>query len=130
MVHTPAAALLPPAQQLQKHEPCLQHVIAASVQVLQRRGCDVAFVGGSSSVIAAAGLGGRGVNVGIWDTLAPPQSACSGTLPFHQVHTAALAPTIWLCLAALWFPFKPKSNHSTSWALQLTAGANEGPTWM
>ena len=74
------------------------------MQVLQRRGCDVAFVGGSSSVIAAAGLGGRGVNVGIWDTLAPPQSACIGTLPFHQVHTAAAAAAFLADLAALVSP--------------------------
>lgn len=71
-----------------------------AVQVLQRRGCDVAFVGGSSSVIAAAGLGGRGVHVGIWDTLAPPQSACIGTLPFHQVRVAAGLPVF----SFLWRP--------------------------
>lgn len=47
----------------------------------------MAFAGGSTSVIAAGGLGGRGVNIGIWDTLTPPQSSCIGTMLFHQVLT-------------------------------------------
>ena len=53
--------------------------------MLQRRGCAVAHVGGSSSVLAAGGLGSRSVNLAIWDTLAPPQSACIATLLHHQV---------------------------------------------
>lgn len=36
-------------------------------------------------MLAAGGLGGRGINVALWDTLAPPQSACIATLTAHQV---------------------------------------------
>lgn len=54
------------------------------LQVLQRRGAAVAYLGGSSSVVVAGGLGGRGVNVALWDTQAPPQTSCVATLLHHQ----------------------------------------------
>ncbi|KAK9832643.1 hypothetical protein WJX81_006635 [Elliptochloris bilobata] len=58
-------------------------------QALGRRGVDVAYVGGSSSVLAVGGACGRG-NVAIWDTLAPPAGGPVAALGTHTALVTAL----------------------------------------
>lgn len=54
------------------------------VQVLAKRGVDIAFVGGSSSVLAAGGFCATGGNIVLWDTLAP---ISAGPIAFLTHHT-------------------------------------------
>lgn len=58
-------------------------------QALGRRGVDVAYVGGSSSVLAVGGSCARG-NVAIWDTLAPPAGGPVAALCAHTALVTAL----------------------------------------
>lgn len=58
-------------------------------QALGRRGVDVAYVGGSSSVLAVGGSCARG-NVAIWDTLAPPAGGPVAALGAHTALVTAL----------------------------------------
>ena len=53
-------------------------------QVLSKRGVDIAFVGGSSSVLAAGGYCSAGGNIVLWDTLAP---ISGGPIAFFTHHT-------------------------------------------
>lgn len=53
-------------------------------QVLSKRGVDIAFVGGSSSVLAAGGYCSAGGNIVLWDTLAP---ISGGPIAFLLHHT-------------------------------------------
>ncbi|CAO2835453.1 unnamed protein product [Amaranthus hypochondriacus] len=66
---------------------------------------DVCYVGTSGSIIAAAGYSSNGVNVVIWDTLAPPSSsrasvmcheggACSIAVFDNDVGTGSISPLI------------------------------------
>ena len=50
---------------------------------------DVAYVGGSSSVLAVGGSCARG-NVAIWDTLAPPAGGPVAALGAHTALVTAL----------------------------------------
>jgi len=50
---------------------------------------DVAYVGGSSSVLAVGGSCARG-NVALWDTLAPPAGGPVGALSNHTALVTAL----------------------------------------
>lgn len=52
--------------------------------MLSKRGVDIAFVGGSSSVLAAGGYCAVGGNVVLWDTLAP---ISGGPIAFLMHHT-------------------------------------------
>ncbi len=54
------------------------------LQVLSKRGVDIAFVGGSSSVLAAGGYCSAGGNIVLWDTLAP---ISGGPIAFLTHHT-------------------------------------------
>ena len=44
------------------------------MQVMSKRGVDIAYVGGGSSVIAAGGYSAEGGNIALWDTMACPVS--------------------------------------------------------
>ncbi|BDA47164.1 probable DmX-like protein 2 at C-terminar half [Coccomyxa sp. Obi] len=52
-------------------------------QVLSKRGVDIAFVGGSSSVLAAGGYCSAGGNIVLWDTLAPISGGPIAFLTHH-----------------------------------------------
>ena len=70
---------------------CLPHLATRchAKQALGRRGVDVAYVGGSSSVLAVGGSCARG-NVAIWDTLAPPAGGPVAALGTHTALVTAL----------------------------------------
>ena len=68
------------------------------VQVLSKRGADIAFAGGGSSLLAVAGADERGGAVILVDTLAPAASARIARLHGHQVCT----PDGSLALLAKW----------------------------
>ena len=65
-----------------------QHHTPVRAQVLGRRGADIAFVAGGSSLLAVAGADERGGAVILVDTLAPPASARIARLHGHQVRAA------------------------------------------
>lgn len=67
------------------------------MQGIDKRGRAVAFVGGSSSVIAAAGSGTQG-NISIWDTTSPVDESCIGRLDHHKSEVGCLCtlPGGWL----------------------------------
>jgi hypothetical protein len=64
------------------------------VQVLAKRGVDIAFVGGSSSVLAAGGFCATGGNIVLWDTLAP---ISAGPIAFLTHHTPLVTALQVLC---------------------------------
>ena len=65
----------------------------------RRRGADVAFAGGGSSVLAVAGADERGGCVMLLDTLAPPASAAIARINCPHVRAPMLdsihAPSDW-----------------------------------
>ncbi len=60
------------------------------MQVLSKRGVDIAFVGGSSSVLAAGGFCPVGGNIVLWDTLAPISAGPIAYLTHHTPLVTAL----------------------------------------
>ena len=57
---------------------------------MSKRGVSIAYVGGSSSVIAAGGYNAEGGNVALWDTMAPLSSGAIAHLDQHPSLVTAL----------------------------------------
>lgn len=62
-----------------------------TLQVLQRRGCSLTYLCGSSTVVVAGGMGNRGSNAAMWDTAAPPHQSLITALLHHQSTVTQLA---------------------------------------
>ena len=58
--------------------------------MLSKRGVDVAYIGGSSSVLVAGGYCTQGGNVVLWDTLAPISAGPIARLAHHAPLVTAL----------------------------------------
>ena len=63
---------------------------AACMQVMSKRGVDIAYVGGGSSVIAAGGYNMEGGNIALWDTVAPLCGGPIASLDHHPSLVTAL----------------------------------------
>ena len=60
------------------------------MQVLSKRGVDVAYVGNTSTVLAAGGYCPRYGNLLIWDALAPPAAGPASRLQHHSALVTAI----------------------------------------
>ncbi len=58
--------------------------------MLSKRGVDIAYIGGSASVIAAGGYCALGGNIVLWDTLAPISGGPIARLAHHAPLVTAL----------------------------------------
>jgi len=63
------------------------------MQVMSKRGVDIAYIGGGSSVIAAGGFNAEGGNVALWDTTAPLSGGPIAALDHHSSLVTALQVT-------------------------------------
>ncbi|CAL5224911.1 g7676 [Coccomyxa viridis] len=59
-------------------------------QVMSKRGVDIAYVGGGSSVIAAGGYSAEGGNIALWDTMAALSAGPIASLDHHSSLVTAL----------------------------------------
>ena len=60
------------------------------MQVMSKRGVDIAYVGGVSSVIAAGGFSAEGGNIALWDTMASLSAGPIASLDHHSSLVTAL----------------------------------------
>ncbi len=60
------------------------------MQVMSKRGVDIAYVGGGSSVIAAGGYSAEGGNIALWDTMAALSAGPIASLDHHSSLVTAL----------------------------------------
>ena len=60
------------------------------MQVMSKRGVDIAYVGGGSSVIVAGGYSAEGGNIALWDTMAPLSGGPIAALDHHSSLVTAL----------------------------------------
>jgi hypothetical protein len=67
------------------------------LQVLTKRGVDIAYIGGSSSVIAAGGFCPEAGNIALWDTLSPISAGAIAHLTHHAPLVTAIQVrrTVW-----------------------------------
>ena len=63
---------------------------AMGMQVMSKRGVDIAYVGGGSSVIAAGGYSAEGGNIALWDTMAALSAGPIASLDHHSSLVTAL----------------------------------------
>lgn len=80
-IHT-AYTIIHTAQPVQTAPSC--------AQVMSKRGVSIAYVGGSSSIIAAGGYNAEAGNVALWDTMAPLSSGAIAYLDHHSSLVTAL----------------------------------------
>ena len=59
-------------------------------QGLSKRGVDVTYVGGSSSVLAVGGFSEGGRNLAVWDTLSAPSAGPIASLSHHPSMVTSL----------------------------------------
>lgn len=64
--------------------------VACGMQVMSKRGVDIAYVGGGSSVIAAGGYNAEGGNIALWDTMASLSAGPISSLDHHSSLVTAL----------------------------------------
>lgn len=69
-----------------------------TAQGLAKKGCDVAYVAGSSSVVAVGGAG-TGGNIAVWDSLAPAAGGCVATMTYHTATVTRMCPLPGVCSA-------------------------------
>jgi hypothetical protein len=62
----------------------------ACMQVMSKRGVDIAYVGGGSSVIATGGYDVEGGNIALWDTMGPLSGGPIASLEHHSSLVTAL----------------------------------------
>ena len=100
----------------------------------RRRGADVAFAGGGSSVLAVAGADERSGCVMLLDTLAPPASAAIARINCSHVcvpHRDAAWHCIQLCLSGLENRPIKAEDCAPRWltyaGLSLSSGTSSGP---
>lgn len=72
---------------------CLATDEKAYSQGLGKRGVDVTYVGGSSSVLAVGGFSQGGGNLAVWDTLAAPSGGPIGSLGHHSSMVTSIQVT-------------------------------------